>query len=186
MQGRLLALVLFFGLAPAAIAGGSLRIAVIHMTEVFSAHPETAKAEAALKAKQAAARKDFNAKANQLKAVLQEHQEITRKLIDAGTDPPEPLKKQAATLLDQAADLEREIAALQTTGERDLEQEFVRERQRILVGIAKVIETFNSEGTYAVILDRSASAANGIPQVVHAPGAEDITEQVIKLLKAGR
>jgi len=185
MRGKFLSLVLFLGFAPAAVAD-SLRVAVIHMTEVFSAHPETAKAEAALKAKRAAARKEFTEKANQLKTLLQKHQEVTGKLVDAGINPPEPLKKQAAALLDQAADLEREIAALQTTGERDLEQEFVRERQRILAGITKVIESFNSSGVYAVILDRSATAANGIPQVVHAPGAEDITEQIIKLLKAAK
>lgn len=161
------------------------RIAVIDMTAVFNAHPETKKAEAALAKKQREARLAFNGKASALKGILQQHQEITRKLVDAGAAADAAMKQEAADLLDRAAVLEREVAELRTTGERDLKQNFLAERRRILGRIAAEIAEFNADGGYALILDRSAESANGIPQVLHAPGADDITEEIIGRIGKG-
>ena len=156
-----------------------LRIAVVDVTEVCNAHPATKAAEAELAKKQSAARQTFNKKANELKTILQKHQEITRKLIEAGNAATASMKQQAADLLTRAETLEREVATLQTTGERDLEQEFLTARKRILDEIRSTIADYNSAGNHAIVLDRSASSANGIPQVLHAPGAEDITKEII-------
>jgi Skp family chaperone for outer membrane proteins len=162
------------------------RIAVIDMTAAFNAHPEAEKAEADLNQKRAAAGKVFNAKANELKNLLDEHQKLTLKLITAGEKAGDEQKAKARELLDRATELEREVAAIRTTQERDLMQQFVEERRRILKSIATVIGEFNAAGTYALVLDLSAASANGIPQILHAPGAEDITQEIVKLLKKGK
>jgi Skp family chaperone for outer membrane proteins len=167
-------------LAP--LTTGEPGLAVVDMTEVFKAHPETAKAEKALAAKRAAAGKAFNAKTKELKDLLHKHQEVTRKLVEAGEGAEEATKAEAERLLSEAGDLEREVAALHTTNERDLKQEFLHERKRILEDVFRAVAEFNSEGTYALILDRSAASSNGIPQVVHAPGAVDITADIIAVV----
>ena len=156
-----------------------LRIAVVDTTAVFKAHPETKLAEAALEKQQREARDAFGKKSAALKEILHKHQELTRKLIDAGKDASAAMKLQAAELLDQAAALEREVATLQTTGERDLKQAFLMERRRILGHITAAVAEFNADGRYAMVFDQSAESANGIPQVLHAPGAEDITSEII-------
>ncbi len=161
---------------------GSPEIAVVDMTEVFRAHPETAKAEGRLREERRKAGKEFDAKAKALKALLHEHQQVTRRLIAAGEGAGEELKQQAEELLEKASALEIELAALRTTRERDLEQEFLAERRRILGRITAAIEKFNHDGRFAVILDRSAASSNGMPHVLHAPGATDITQQIISSL----
>lgn len=166
-----------------AVAADAQTIAVVDMTAVFKAHPETAKAEAALEAQRKEARTAFKAKSGELKEVLKEHQGVTTQLIDAGTRASDELKKKAEQLLDQAMNLEKEVATLKTTHERDLEQGFLAERRRILTLIQEEIDKLNANGAYALILDKSAASANGIPQVLSAPGATDLTEQLIKIVQ---
>ena len=49
--------------------------------------------------------------------------------------------------------------------------------------IRAAVEKFNADGRYAMVFDRSSASSNGLPQVVHAPGAVDITAEVIALVK---
>jgi Skp family chaperone for outer membrane proteins len=171
----------------AAIAvGEGVKTAVIDMTAAFLAHPEAARAEAELTKKRAEAGKAFQEKANGLKKLLEEHQALTRSLIEAGEKASEGQKLRAREMLEQAAELEREVAAIRTTQERDLEQAHLAARRRVLAAISQAVEEYNSDGRYGLILDRSAQSANGIPQVVHAPGVEDITGAIVERLKKGK
>ncbi|MEM7011227.1 MAG: OmpH family outer membrane protein [Verrucomicrobiota bacterium] len=164
--------------------GQDVRIAVVDMTAVFKAHPETAKAEAALEAQKKEARTVFKAKSGELKDVLKSHQEVTAQIVDAGTGASSALKTKAKELLDQAMKLEKEVATLKTTHERDLEQGFLAERHRILGLITTEIDKLNANGDYTLILDKSAASANGIPQVLSVKGAVDLTDKVIALVQS--
>ncbi len=159
---------------------------MVDLTAVFKAHPKTAAAETALEAKQKASREVFVAKKKELEDVLRQHQAVTQKLVAAGSSASSTDKTKAKTLLDQATKLEKEIATLRTTQTNDLQTAFVDERRKILGEISATIAKFNAAGTYAVILDKSAQSANGLPQVIHSPGATDITSQVVALVKAGK
>lgn len=148
-------------------------IAVINLTEVFAAHPRTAAATTQLTADREASRKDFKEKSNALKEILQKHQELIR----AGK------KEAAAEELKKANEAEKAIATLRTTGLRDLEEKFRVAKNEILADIQKGVAEWNESGNYAVILDSSSSSSTGLPQVVHAPGAKDVTAEVIAFLK---
>lgn len=165
------------------LGADTLRIAVVDMSEVFKSHPESAKAEADLLKQRQASRKLFNEKANELKKLLEQHQEITRELVDAGEKASAEQKKEVNDLLNRATKLETEVAEIRTRQERDLQEGFLAERRRILDSITRAISEFNSDGGYSLILDRSAASANGIPQVLHAPGVEDVTAEIVKLVK---
>jgi Skp family chaperone for outer membrane proteins len=156
-------------------------IAVVDLTRLFQAHPETKAAEAAFEARRKENRDRFLALSNQLKELLDRHQTVTRELIAAGPDATAEQKKLAEDLLDQAAKLEAAVAKLSTTQQRDLEQEFLAEKQRILTLIAEAVAAFNQDGRYALVLDRSALSSTGLPQVLHAPGATDVTEEILRL-----
>ena len=49
--------------------------------------------------------------------------------------------------------------------------------------IARVIREFNAEKGYAMVFDKSATSANGLPQVIDAPGADDMTAEIIARVK---
>ncbi|MCB1063255.1 MAG: OmpH family outer membrane protein [Verrucomicrobiae bacterium] len=151
----------------------SLRIAVIDLAKAFEAHPETAKATAQLTKDRNASRDIFKEKSEALKKVLQEHQELIR--ANKKTEAGEKLKA--------ANDLEKEIATLRTTQQRDLEERFLREKHRILDAIRAAVAKHNADKRYAVVLDKSAESAFGIPAVIDASGTADITDEIIALLK---
>ena len=166
---------LFFSLPPARgeESAQNNRLAVVDLVAVFEAHPRTAKETAALTAARQAARKKFRAESADLKNSLQRHQELLR----------EGRQAEAAAELEKANALERSIAELGTTNQRNLEEEFRRAKTEILADIARVIREFNVVQGYALILDKSAASDNGLPQVLDAPGAEDVTAEIIARVK---
>ena len=150
------------------------RLAVVDLTAVFEAHPRTAAATAELTKARDAARKKFRAESADLKNTLQRHQELLR----AGN------KTEATTELEKANALERSIAELGTTNQRNIEEQIRRAKTEIMADIARVVREFNAERGYAVVLDKSAASANGLPQVLDAPGADDITADIIARVKS--
>jgi Skp family chaperone for outer membrane proteins len=150
-----------------------LEIAVVDMTKVFESHPLTDAITKELTNDREASREEFKEKSNALKEILQKHQELIR----AGK------KTEAAEELKKANEAEKEIATLRTTGLRDLEENFRKAKHRIMENIVTSVAAFNKDGTYALIFDKSSASSNGLPQVVHAPGAPDVTDEVIAFIK---
>lgn len=149
------------------------RLAVVDLTAVFEAHPRAAEASAELTDARNAARKKFRAESEALKNALQRHQELLR----------DGKKSEAGAELERANQLERSIAELGTTNEKNLEEQFRQAKKEIMDDIARVIREFNAEKGYALVLDKSAASANGLPQVVDAPGADDITAEIVARAK---
>lgn len=150
------------------------RIAVIDLARAFEAHPETAKATAQLTRDRNDARKIFKEKSEALKKCLQEHQELIRA----------EKKSEAADKLKEANELEKAIAMLRTTQQHDLEEKFKREKNRLLDAIRSAVREFNADGKYSLVLDKSAESAFGVPAVIDASGADDITDKIIAKLKS--
>ncbi|NNE93925.1 MAG: OmpH family outer membrane protein [Verrucomicrobiales bacterium] len=152
------------------------KIAVVDLMKVFEAHPETKLATDELTKDREAMRDEFKEKSNSLKEVLQKHQELIRA----------SKREAAAEKLKEANELEKAIATLRTTQQRDLEEKFRRAKAKILAAISKSVQEYNADGKYAVILDSSSKSSNGLPQVIHAPGAEDITDAIIAKVKEAK
>lgn len=150
-----------------------VRIAVVDSTAVFQAHPRTARETETLGKARNEARQSFRTKSAELKNILQRHQELLR----AGN------KAEAAATLEKANGIERAIAELGTTNQRNLEEQFRRAKEEIMADIARVVREFNASKGYSVILNKTATSANGLPQVLDAPGADDITAEIIARVK---
>jgi len=149
------------------------RLAVVDLTAVFEAHPRTKEATEKLTAERDAARKKFRAESEALKNALQRHQELLR----------EGKRAEASAELEKANALERSIAELGTTNQKNLEEQFRQAKQAIVDDISRVVREFNAEKGYAMVFDKSASSANGLSQVIDAPGADDITAEIIARVK---
>jgi Skp family chaperone for outer membrane proteins len=150
-----------------------LSLAVVDMTKVFAGHPSTPAATKELTEARDASRESFKEKSNALKEVLQQHQELIR----AGK------REEAAEALKSANEIEKAIATLRTTELRDLEEKFREAKTKIMDEIRVAIGELNADGRYAMIFDLSSASSNGLPQVLHAPGATDITTEVIAFVK---
>ncbi len=169
-----LPLLFFLIVAPGlSLAEESIKIAVLDMQKVFASHPSTTTATKELSAARETSRADFKEKSNTLKQILQKHQELIR----AGR------KKEAEEELKKANEAEKAIATLRSTGLRDLEESFRKAKLEIMKDIQKSVAEFNKDARFTVVLDQSSASSNGLPQVVHAPGATDITNDVISFIK---
>lgn len=164
----------FFAKAQEQPSATTSAIAVVDLIKVFEAHPDTKATTAQLTKDRESARDIFKEKSNSLKEVLQKHQELIR----AGN------RESAADKLKEANELEKAIATLRTTQQKDLEEKFRQTKTKILTAISKAVRDHNADGTYAVILDSSSKSSNGLPQVIHSPGAKDITAEIIKKVAA--
>jgi Skp family chaperone for outer membrane proteins len=173
MRLHLLLLLIALCLPCPASAQDAPRLAVVDLTAVFEAHPRTAAATAELTKARDEARKKFRAESAELKDTLQRHQELLR----AGH------KTEATAELEKANALERSIAELGTTNQRNIEEQFRRAKTEIMADIVRVVRELNAERGYTVVLDKSAASANGLPQVLDAPGADDITADIIARVK---
>lgn len=149
------------------------KLAVVDLAAVFEAHPRTAEATAELTAARNEARKKFRAESEALKNTLQRHQELLR----------EGKRAEAAAELEKANALERSIAELGTTNQKNLEDKFRDTKRAIMDDITRVVREFNAEKGYAMVFDKSATSANGLSQLVDAPGADDITAEIIARVK---
>lgn len=172
-----LPLLLMLVVATASVGGADTptnpRLAVVDLTAVFEAHPRTARATAELTKARNAARRIFREQSAELKNTLQKHQELLR----------DGQRLEAMGALERANELERSIAELGTTQQRDLEEQFRRTKQEIMDDIVRVVREFNASRNYAVVLDKSSASSNGLPQVLDAPGADDVTAEIIARIK---
>lgn len=161
-----------------------LKIAVVDMRELFSAHPDSAAAEKRMDKIRTDNRTKFKAASGKLKDTLASYNSVASAIRRGGTEAATgPKKKQADELADKAKQLEREVAELQSRLQTELEHKILIERRKILDKINVVIREFNVNAGYALVLDKSATSANGIHSVVDAPGAADITKEIAALLK---
>ena len=62
------------------------------------------------------------------------------------------------------------------------EEQFLEEKRGILRQVREAVRACNEEMGYALVLDRSAAAASGIPMVVDVRGLDDITAAVMERL----
>jgi len=147
--------------------------AVVDLTKVFLAHPETAKAQESLNKDRSKLREVFKKKSEALKKALQKHQEEIRA----------DKKDAAVETLAEVNTLEKEIATLRSTQQNELEQKFAAEKSRVLKLIRSAVADYNADARYSLILDSSAAAANGLPTVLDSPGADDITDAIIELVQ---
>lgn len=169
---RLILLAILFAASPS-LGQEPPRLAVVDLTAIFEAHPRTATATAELTKARDEARKKFRAESAGLKNTLQRHQELLR----------DGQREQAMAELEKANTLERSIAELGTTNQRNIEEQFRRAKAEIMDDILRVIREFNAEKGYALVLDKSSASANGLPQVLDAPGAADVTADIVARVK---
>jgi Skp family chaperone for outer membrane proteins len=157
-------------------------IAVVDFKKALAAHPKAKELEAELKATQENARKVFEAKQKELEG-LQEALATAR----------EPLKTEKGNTQENIQ-IVRDLEARGLEIQRSMLDTQARTRQTIadrqdavLPGLAdevrQKVATANN-GKYAVVLDISALSRDGLPQVIEAPGAFDLTDRVIALLPA--
>lgn len=155
-------------------------IAVVDFKKALASHPKARELEAELRATQENARKVFEAKQRELSELQIKLQKASVPLKTKEGDTEE--NRQAFRDLEERG---MEIRQSMIEVQANTRQTIADRQEAVLPELAskvrELVATANN-GKYAVVLDASALSRDGLPQVIEAPGAFDLTDRVIALL----
>jgi outer membrane protein len=173
-----------FILAAAPAANAQFKLGIVDMNAVFSSYYKTKQAESKLNEAREAAKKELDDRLETLKKSMDEinklNQEVEKpELSDEG-------KQKAAAQRDEkvqeARNLDREIAEFRGTRERQLQEQFMRMRKDIVEEIMKAVDDKVKAAGYDLILDKSGMSMGQIPVVLYSRGDLDFSNEIITAL----
>lgn len=175
-----LALLLSTSLAPAQAP----RVALLRVDDVYNRLPETARSVELLKARHAEIDKDprlANSKA--LIADL----DLRRKQLQSTNSKITPdarmkLEREFMIKLREATALQADFEGHKAAKTREINTEMVTGKKQRLQLIRETAERLAKESGYDWILDSSGNSNTGVPLVLYAKGADDLTDRVVAAL----
>lgn len=171
----------------AAASAAELKVAVVDLDKVFTAHPKTQSAEAELKKAEAGIQEEMD----QIVAEGKGLEEDVAKLREAAKNPlltdEARLKKsnEAEEKLTDLQDFQLRARRTQETKLKQMREQVMKSRQSIVDDLMAAVSDFAKAEGYDLILDRSGLTANLVPLVAYSSPALDVTDQLIEKLKAG-
>jgi Skp family chaperone for outer membrane proteins len=175
-----LALLLSTSLAPAQAP----RVALLRVDDVYNQLAETARSVELLKARHAEIDKDprlANSKA--LIADL----DLRRKQLQSTNSKITPdarmkLEREFMIKLREATALQADFEGYKAARTREINTEMVAGKKQRLQLIRETAERIAKESGYDWILDSSGNSNTGVPLVLYAKGADDLTDRVVAAL----
>lgn len=175
-----LALLLSTSLAPAQAP----RVALLRVDDVYNRLPETARSVELLKTRRDEIDKDprlANSKA--LFADL----DLRRKQLQSTNSKITPdarmkLEREFMIKLREATALQADFEGYKAARTREINTEMVAGKKQRLQLIRETAERIAKESGYDWILDSSGNSNTGVPLVLYAKGADDLTDRVVAAL----
>ncbi|NQU09761.1 OmpH family outer membrane protein [bacterium] len=172
------------GLAVVASAQTVSRIVTVDMQKIFDAYYKTPTARGKLEQTRDKFTGELKVKQEQLKKSVEELNQL-REDQDRPEYTAEVKEQKRKALNDKLAEiqrLKRDFDEFRQGHQKILEDQSTRMRQSILREITDVVATEAKGAGYTLVMDRSGNTLNGIPTVLFAQDATDITDNIIKIL----
>ena len=180
-----LTLLAFTAFAPMTMAQ-QIKIAAVDMNKVFSEYYKTKTAEAELKVRALAYKKEFDEK----KTELQKMQEEGKKLQEESENPAYTDDKKAEkrkALEAKAAEfrlLNQQMIDSFKIKDGEIRDQQKRVRDNIVEEINKVIQDKAKRDGLSLVLDKSGMTLSGVPPFLYVQDSLDVTGDIIKALNA--
>ncbi len=179
-----LALLVAVSIASTSTAKADLKVATVDLAKVFDTYEKARDAAQRLKEAEKKAQDEINARAESLKSAQETLRKLEAEINSVGISDGDKAEKQRLfeQKLGEARNMEREITDFRDTRRRQLEQQAVRMRGAIVEEILKAITDKVRADGYDLVLDTSGRNLNGVPTVVYAKEAFDISDLIITAL----
>ena len=165
-------------------ANAQMKLGTVDMNQVFTAYFKTKDAEAKINDARAAAKKELDERLETLKKAMDEinktNQEIEKP--ELSKDGKEKLSKQRDEKVQEARNLDREIAEFRQTRERQLQEQFMRMRKDIVDDIMKVVNEKVKAAGYDLVLDKTGVSMGQVPVVLYSRADLDFSNEIISIL----
>jgi serine/threonine protein kinase/Skp family chaperone for outer membrane proteins len=165
----------------------ALRFGVINMNRAFKAWPETISSEAKINEAKDAAKKEYDARADQYKKDLEEINNLNKKLDSPslGAETKTAMASERNAKITKIKDLEREINEFRTKREKELQEQALKMREAIVAKITSALKTRAETENFNLVFDSSGQSMNYVPVAVLSPGMPDLTDEVLKSNRHG-
>jgi outer membrane protein len=170
---------LFLAAAPAAQA--QFKLGIVDMNAIFSSYYKTKDAEGKLNEARAAAQKELDERIETLKKRMEEIQKLEQETLkpELSADGKE---KASATLnekVQEARNLDREIAEFRGTRDRQFQEQFMRMRKDIVEDIMKSVNAKVQASGFDLVLDKGGMSLGQIPVVLFSRSDLDFSNDII-------
>jgi len=175
----------FFLVTLAALGGmASAQTVVVDMNQVFQEYIRTQEADRQMQASIQNYRQGQQELQERFRVRQEAFNEMRQRTADRELDNAErqALAEEAAEMLNELRALEQELRQEDTNRQRQIEEQGRRMRNRIVEEIQGKITELATARNWTLVLDSSATSTNGLPVVLHAMPAADVTGEVIQAL----
>lgn len=169
------------GASKATTGGKNPRLVLVDMNRIFKNYSKTKDAESDINAVKNEAKKTYDEKADGYKKALDEINELNRQLEKARGRTKSKLTRERDDKIAAIKKMENEINGFRTTKEKELQEQALEMRKRIVGEITSKITELAGDNADAII-DVSGMSLNGTPVVVHFPAGADRSDEVISAL----
>jgi outer membrane protein len=176
-------------IALAALAAGSsallaqpaVKLVVVDMARVYDNHYKTKEANAKFLDAEQKAQEQVEEYNKQGKMLVDEYQELIEQSKNTllTTEARGKAEADAQKKLEDIQRKQAEVQNFRQTTQRSLQQRIKTHRDLLLEEISKVVSDLAKRNGATLVLDRSGPTLFGIPSVIHADPAYDITEAVL-------
>ena len=161
--------------------------AAVDMNEVFVQFNETKSAESKINEAKNAAKREYDDRAAEYKGAIAEIKNLNKELDARPLSAPAKTQKlkERDDKIANVKKMEREINDFRTTREKQLQDQALAVRTRIVTEIEDFINQQYVKGQECMVLDISGHSLNGVPWVVYAQALPNLTNEVISGLNNG-
>lgn len=168
----------------ASSAHAQMKLGIVDMNGVFTSYYKTKDAEAKINEARASAKKELDDRLEVLKKSMDEINKLNQEIEkpELSKDGKAKATKDRDEKVQEARNLDREIAEFRQTRERQLQEQFVRMRKDIIEDIMKVVNDKVKAQGYDLVLDKSGISLGQIPVVLYSRTDLDFSKEIIDLL----
>ncbi len=161
-----------------------IKLGTVDMNKVFTAYYKTKDAEEKINDARAAAKKELDDRLETLKKAMDDINQTNTAIEkpELSKDGKEKLAKQRDEKVQEARNLDREIAEFRQTRERQLQEQFMRMRKDIIDDIMKVVTEKVKAAGYDLVLDKTGVSMGQVPVVLYSRADLDFSNEIITLL----
>ena len=177
----LIALAAFAAGSTALLAQPAVKLVVVDMAKVYDNHYKTKEANAKFLDAEQKAQEQVEEYKKQGQMLVDEYKELTEQSKNTllTTEARAKAEADAQKKLEDIQRKQAEVQQFRQTTQRSLQQRIKTHRDLLLEEISKVVSDLAKRNGATLVLDRSGPTLFGIPSVIHADPAYDITDAVL-------
>jgi outer membrane protein len=188
MIRTLITLAAFGAGSTALLAQPAVKLAVVDMAKVYDNHYKTEEANAKFRDAEQKAQEQVEELNKQGQTLVDEYKELMEQSKNTvlTTEARSKAETDGQKKLEDIQRKQNEVQNFRTNTQRSLQQRIKTHRDLLLEEISKVVNDIAKQKGATLVIDKSGPTLFGIPSVIYADAAYDLTDEVLKEVNKDR